>query len=215
VRRLGSIVLAWTICVSCPLMADGRGPPLIERDPDREIARRHYERGRAAYERGDYQSAVDEFEAARRVMPRPALDFDVGRAYDRLERIDEAITAYERCLAAEPNSPSASELSQRVLVLRARRHANERPSPRRWLAPGLVLGAAVAVATVGAGLLGSVKPDYDQLVMECPGFCPPNRYEGLQARADAGYAMLAVAGAIAVVDLALWGVAARRGRPTR
>src|SRR2546423_1414802 len=52
-------------------------------DPNIEIARRHFEAGRADYEAGDYQSALPEFEAARRAKMLPALGYNIARCPGR------------------------------------------------------------------------------------------------------------------------------------
>jgi tetratricopeptide (TPR) repeat protein len=193
-------------------------------DPDTEIARRHFEAGRDHYEAGDYQSALKEFEAARAARPLAAFDFNIGRCYDRLERPADAVAAYERYLAAAPDAPDAAEVRERIGVLK-RRIAVESPPPppptpppppsrKRLIAPIAVGGAAVVVAAVGAGLLGSVKVDFDELASG-PNSCRPcsdTQISPLEARANAGYVLLGTAGALAVVDVVLWVRAVRHRR---
>jgi hypothetical protein len=85
---------------------------------------------------------------------------------------------------------------------------------RRFLAPGILGGAALAFAATGAGLLGSVKVDYDRLASG-PGSCRPcsdAQVDPLRTRAIAGYVMLGFAGALAVIDVVLWIRAARARR---
>jgi tetratricopeptide (TPR) repeat protein len=194
-------------------------------DPDTEIARRHFETGRDYYEAGNYQAALKEFEAARAVRPFPAFEYNIGRCYDRLERPSEAVAAYERYLAAAPDVPDADEVRERIRVLKLR-IAVESPAPppapppppapsrKRLIAPLAVGGAAVVVAAVGAGLLGSVKADFDDLASG-PNSCRPcsdAQIAPLETRADAGYALLGTAGALAVVDVVLWARALRHRR---
>jgi hypothetical protein len=201
--------------------------PAADSDPDTEIARRHFEAGRAKYQESDYLGALGEFEAARKVRQLAAFDYNIARCLDRLERPAEAVVAYERYLAAAPNEPDAADVRARVGVLK-QRIGEARPSPhpavaltvappperrsRRLIAPSVVAGAAVAAAVVGAGLLGSVSADYDSLVAG-PSSCRPcsdAQVSPLMARADAGYVFLATAGALAVVDVVLWVRARRR-----
>jgi tetratricopeptide (TPR) repeat protein len=91
-----------------------------DEDPDTEMARRHFDTGAAAYEAGRYAEAAAEFERARKVQPLPAFDFNLGRAYDRMERPAEAIVANERYLRHRPTPPDAVEVRARIAVLRAR-----------------------------------------------------------------------------------------------
>jgi tetratricopeptide (TPR) repeat protein len=87
-------------------------------DPDTEIARRHFKTGSVLYDEGNYEKAREEFEAARRVRPLPAFDFNIARCLDRLERPREAIAAYERYLQSNPEDADA--VRERVQMLRSR-----------------------------------------------------------------------------------------------
>ncbi|MSP59722.1 MAG: tetratricopeptide repeat protein [Myxococcales bacterium] len=93
---------------------------MAEEDPDTEVARGHFNLGIASYAARDYQGALREFEAARKVKPLPAFDYNIGRCLDRTERYAEAVEAYERYLAAAPAAPDAAEVKERVVLLRAR-----------------------------------------------------------------------------------------------
>jgi tetratricopeptide (TPR) repeat protein len=189
-------------------------------DPDTEIARRHFEAGRLSYEASDYDTALHEFEAARKVRQFPAFDYNIARCLDRLERPAEAIAAYERYLAAiGGDHPDTREVRERVRVLKER-IAEPSPAPvvaepsrnKRWVAPSVVAGLTVATAVVGAGLIGSVSVDYDRM-LSGPSSCRPcsdSQVAPLRARADAAYAMFALSGALAVVDVVLWLRARRR-----
>lgn len=87
---------------------------------------------------------------------------------------------------------------------------------RRWAAPIAVGAGTVVAAVIGAGLLGSVKSDYD--ATNGPTGCRPcsdDAIAPLERRAYAGYAMLGLAGALVVVDVALIATTARRPRAAR
>jgi tetratricopeptide (TPR) repeat protein len=84
---------------------------------DRE-ARRIFELGSAAYQERDYEAALEHFEHAYRLSPRPALLFNIGQCNDRLRRDPEAIDAFERYLRAEPVSPYREEAQSRLRILR-------------------------------------------------------------------------------------------------
>jgi tetratricopeptide (TPR) repeat protein len=198
----------------------------VSLDPDTEIARRHFEAGRLQYEASDYEGALREFEAARKVRNLPAFDYNIARCLDRLERPAEAIAAYERYLAASGETPDVFEVRERVRVLKERiappsETATPPPiakppphSSRRWIAPGVTTGVTLALAVTGAGLLGSVKIDYDRMLTG-PSACRPcsdAQVSPLRVRADAGYVVLGVSGALAVVDVILWVRAARQRR---
>src|SRR5690242_7414035 len=77
---------------------------------DEEIARRHFVEGSAFYQKGEYKRALAEFEAARKVKPAPAFDYNIGRCLDRLERAVDAVAAYERYLVGKPDAEDAAEI---------------------------------------------------------------------------------------------------------
>jgi tetratricopeptide (TPR) repeat protein len=189
------------------LASAARGDP---GELDRDIARRHFQAGEAAYEAGRLSEAVAEFEAARRVVPRPELDFNIGRAEDRLDHPAAAIAAYRRYLEALPQAADAAEVSSRVRQLEER-VGGRRP---RWAAPLAVGAVAVTLGAVGAGLLGSAIARYDALDATCgsAGTCAPGDWSALPPRDVAGKVLLGAAGVALVADVVLWVMTARRGR---
>src|SRR5437660_1352841 len=131
-----------------------------DEDPDTELAQRLFNEGAAAYAAHDYARALDRFEAARRLKPLPAFDYNIARCHDRLGHAREAVDGYQRYLDTGP--ADAAEVRDRVTVLRARIEAP--PPPRRKLAAPIAVGVlSLALIATGGGLVGSVGPDYDAL----------------------------------------------------
>src|SRR5947207_7126726 len=106
------VTLALLVLVSAPARA-------LE-DPDTEVARRHFERGRAAYDDQDYRRALDEFIAAERAKPAPAFDFNIARCYDRLEDYPKAIDHYQLYVQGKPSASDAAEVRGRIAALERR-----------------------------------------------------------------------------------------------
>jgi tetratricopeptide (TPR) repeat protein len=238
-RSLFALVVALAVASPCVALAQ-------QLDPDEEAARRHFERGLTHYDAGEYQAALAEFDAVKRFHDSPALDYNIARCYDRLERYQEAVTAYERYVTQKPDAPDAPMTRERIATLRKRLGSPaEAPAPptpapapptpapaiaatpatpiddgarphsslRRWAAPIAIGAGALAAAAIGAGLLGSVKSDYDAALG--PSGCRPcsnDQIAPLERRADAGYALLGVGGALVVVDVALIAVTVARGK---
>lgn len=234
-RRL--MLFSCLLLVGAPLL--GRAAPAtIDTDPDTEVARRHFEDGRAFYERGDYRSALAEFEEARLAKPGPAFDFNIARCHDRLEEWDKAIAEYERYASENPGAAEEAMARERIAVLHSRLemvqgrrkqepietapHATPAVAPatpaaptdaagRSYLAPAIVGGCAVALLAVGGGLAGSVVPDYNRLKISCAnGNCPPSDWQSLQARERAGVGLLIAGGIVAAADVVLWVLEARK-----
>src|SRR5579871_2108330 len=96
-------------CWSGVARADG-----ADTDPETEIARGHFRRGTAAYDAGQFDKAIVEFEAARAVKPLSAFDYNIGRCYERLGKLREAVIAYRRWLRANESDPTAAEVDAHV-----------------------------------------------------------------------------------------------------
>jgi tetratricopeptide (TPR) repeat protein len=130
-------------------------------EPDEEIARRHFEAGRVHYAGGDYRGALDEFLAARKVHPAAALDYNIARCYDRMERADEAIANYQQYLLSQP--ADAAEVHERIETLKSRMQPAASPAPVTTVESGSslriagitvgVLGLACLVAGIATGVL--------------------------------------------------------------
>ncbi|MCS6800144.1 MAG: hypothetical protein NZ898_16760 [Myxococcota bacterium] len=158
-------------------------------------ARAVFVRGREAYERGDFETALASFRRAYELSGRPALLFNVGQAADRLRRDREALEAFEAYLAAVPDAGNRAEVEARIRVLReqiardealraelasasqrrdegAHRSADGRSVVTRWwfwtLVGAAVVGVGVAIAAVALGR--------DELAPPTPGQLGPGGY---------------------------------------
>lgn len=84
-------------------------------------ARCHFQRGQSCYETGDYECAVNEWQAAYNMDSRPALQYNLAQAYERLGRYDEAVRSYEVYIAAAaPDDQRAQNARGRVAQLQQR-----------------------------------------------------------------------------------------------
>jgi tetratricopeptide (TPR) repeat protein len=226
--RAGNIVFVCVLAASWQAVAQSPPGPLD--DPDTEAAKRHFERGQQFYSVADYAAALHEFEEAKRAKDLAAFEFNIARCYDRMERYSDAITAYKRYVYRATDPGDANEARDRVRALEKRLAPPPMPpappapnlqapvsthAPRRdllWSSLG-VAALTVASAAIGGGLLGSVGHDWTQLQLTCSQRqCSSADWGPTADRANAGYAMLAVAGAAAVADAVLFALYARRSR---
>lgn len=188
---------------------------------EQEIARDHYDRGAALYDATRYESALHEFETAYTQEPRPALVFNIARCLDRLGRRTEAAAAYERFIENAPDATSAASARARLDAIRV--IVQPAPvvlltpitPPRRrshYLGPGILLGGALAIGAIGAGLTGSALVSYHSLSDACSPNCNPAAWSSLPPREHAGEALLGVAAAAVVADVIWFVIESRKGR---
>ncbi|HJL20016.1 MAG TPA: tetratricopeptide repeat protein [Sandaracinaceae bacterium LLY-WYZ-13_1] len=91
--------------------------PAHAQDP-REL----FTQGQAAYETGDYETAVESWQRAYGIDPRPLLQYNLAQAYERLGQLDRAVEAYrlyvDNTAGDDPRAQNArariASLEQRV-----------------------------------------------------------------------------------------------------
>jgi hypothetical protein len=83
-----------------------------------EEARHLFEAGTRAFSDGRFEVALARFREAYELSRRPALLYNVGQAADRIRMDREALDAFERYLAAEPNAANRREVESRITALR-------------------------------------------------------------------------------------------------
>ena len=83
-----------------------------------QAARLLFESARAAFNAGDYQTALARFKQAYEASARPGLLFNIATTLDRLRQDDEALATFERFLAADPGVANRAEIDARIRSLR-------------------------------------------------------------------------------------------------
>lgn len=88
---IGALALSWLAAA-----------PLAAQEGAQAEAQRHFERGEALFERGDYDAALAEYERSYALLDgHPdayVLLFNIGQAYERSHRYDRALEYYRRYL---------------------------------------------------------------------------------------------------------------------
>ncbi len=177
---LASLVLI--LSASSPAWAQeaADGPAIQE-------ARRRYTLAEELFHGGNYAGALREWEQVYQLMEghpnRGMVLFNIGRAYQELNRTREALSHFRRYLAETPESaPQRAEASQiiRELELRAEIEGGSgggfSPSP-----VGIAIAGVGAAAMVAGGVLGGVALSQDSSARaDCSaGACPPDAHAAL------------------------------------
>lgn len=126
--RTRTCLLAW-IGLTClaalaplgasPVFAQAQASPAAA-----DAARDHFRRGEAAYQKGSYDVAITEWEAAYAADPRPRIQYNLFQAYERLGQLTNASDALQRYLStADPEDPSYADATARMQALQQRLQA--------------------------------------------------------------------------------------------
>jgi tetratricopeptide (TPR) repeat protein len=136
----------------------------------RAQARKHYESGVEDYEAGRFKDAIDHFLEANRLMPSPALSFNIARAYEKLGDTAGALAFYRDYLRRDPEAEDREEVSKIVGDL-------EQALRQKGLQQVTVLStpphATVVLDGKPVGVTpwtGEIFPGAHQLVLELKGY---------------------------------------------
>lgn len=123
-RTLRRGVLAALLLVSSPASAAETDEPLAT-----QAARRHFDSGVVFYEKGDYEAARIEFEAAYRLTKHPDLLVNLCVVAEKQARFGEAITYCDQYLRAVPSAQDTD--SVRLRLERLRQLSTGAPEPSK------------------------------------------------------------------------------------
>jgi hypothetical protein len=114
----------------------------------------HFEAGRAAFQAGDTATALDDFLAARKAgMDSPALHYNLGVCYFRLQRYAEAVREF-RILTTQPENASVGHYNIGLIALHLGKTAEARAHFRRTLG----LNPPAEIKTLAENALRSLPP---------------------------------------------------------
>ena len=112
--------------------------------PDLERARRHFEAGSQALQKGDYPRAELEFRAAYAVTKDPLLFYNIGQSQQRRGHLEEAVKSYKAYLAGVPNADDRAEVES---IIRTIEQEITVPKPGGGAGPVIVPGEKPKPAT--------------------------------------------------------------------
>jgi len=128
-KETWGIASGW-ICAAALLLGVLCATPAVAQEtPDDAAAREYFERGREAFEQANYEGALVFFRHAYRLSGRPALQYNIGVAADRLQREEEALEAFQHYLDETESPTREAEVRGRIEALQesiAERQATER-----------------------------------------------------------------------------------------
>ncbi len=102
--------------ITCVLVAIAFATPAFA-DQTSDEARKHFEAGTAAFNLGEFKTAVDEYKAAYKLRSDPVFLYNIAQAYRMGNDLEQALFFYRSYLHNAPNAPNLDEVSERIRVL--------------------------------------------------------------------------------------------------
>ncbi|MFO0681348.1 MAG: tetratricopeptide repeat protein [Sandaracinus sp.] len=201
-------------------------------------ARLHFEAARSHFERGAYEEALREFQAAYELSHRADLLYNLYLCAERIGELDQAIDYLDRYLhEGAPAADLRTQLEARLVNMHERRDARQAqtaqasddtasqtpPPPATTTRPGDIVPAAIAFGVAGAGLLtfaifgGLALAEDGSLASSCGTSCSDAQLANLGvyvAVADAGWITAAVGAAAGLVLLFTVGMPSEQATST-
>ncbi len=117
--KLRCVTLALFVA-TLPLARPARTAEPARPDPaSLSAAKQAFENGKSAFDRGEFETALSEFQRADALAPAPKLSYNVGNCLERLGRYADAALNFERFLS-RTGTPTNDEDKQFADNLRAR-----------------------------------------------------------------------------------------------
>ncbi|HWB76531.1 MAG TPA: hypothetical protein VG755_16300 [Nannocystaceae bacterium] len=154
-----------------PTVTDEPEPPpdgdAVKDDADLDRAMRAFESGSEHYNRAKYKEALNDFLEAASLYASPDFQYNIGLCYEKLDKPEEAIRAFEIYLKTKRDIPDRANVEDRIDRLRAvveqreKDAKNPKPDkPDRPLDDGskarrqakALIGAGAALTAVGAAV---------------------------------------------------------------
>jgi tetratricopeptide (TPR) repeat protein len=150
---MGARTPAWALALALATVAV-TGEPARAQSTD-EQAQAHFQSGTLYFDRGEYEHAVREFEAAYELSGRVPLLYNLYLANERLGQYGQAASALERYLDQTEDVPTRDSLEARLATLErraAQQAAGEDPDQGATDGAAMPLPAWIAFGVGAAGL---------------------------------------------------------------
>ncbi|HJZ85835.1 MAG TPA: tetratricopeptide repeat protein [Polyangia bacterium] len=99
-------------------------PSFAQEDLATKQAKQHFQKGMQYFQAGDFPNAVTELKEAYKIKRLPALLFNIGQTYRKMDDTDTAIFYFEKFLKeSPPNAPNRGEAEKILAELKAKKAA--------------------------------------------------------------------------------------------
>ena len=78
-----------------------------------QAAKQHFMAGQSYYQQGRYEKAIEEFEEAYRLDPKPLLLYNIAQSHEKLGNLKEAVEYLEKFLKEDPDTDQKKSLQDK------------------------------------------------------------------------------------------------------
>lgn len=119
VRVLRHLVTLWLVLIcAMPFDASAQSSDGAQlTTSQKKEAKRHFLEGSRAFESKDFAAAIDSFRQAYDIVHLPEIIYNIGRCYEELGQIDDALYHYEMYLRFYPTAEDAEDTRHRIAML--------------------------------------------------------------------------------------------------
>ena len=110
-RLTGATLVALLLSLSNP------SPAFAQDKKEIAGAKEHYRKGIKAYDLGDFEKAIREFQDAYELKDDPAYLYNLAQAYRRGGNLPKAISLYQTYLRKSPDAENKDEVEKRIVEL--------------------------------------------------------------------------------------------------
>ncbi len=83
-------------------------------------AKEHFINGSEYYDTGQYKEAIDEFEKAYRLDPKPLLLYNIAQAYEKIGKLNKAVEYLKQFLEKDTKKTDTASVKNKIANLEAR-----------------------------------------------------------------------------------------------
>ena len=108
----------WVLIVVGFLWVISTGPAFAAPKPGEvtsvDSIRRFMEKGQALFVAGQYAKSAEVFEAGYELHPYSAFLFNAGVAYEKADRLEDALSRFKKYAEVDPNAPDRADVQKRI-----------------------------------------------------------------------------------------------------
>jgi tetratricopeptide (TPR) repeat protein len=120
-QRVGALAVALAVALALPATASARERSDSLVSPEAQAqAKLHFQRGMAAFELGNFQEALDEYERAYQIAPLPGFLFNIGQCHRNLGNLRKAVFSFRLYLRKRPDAKNREAVQTLIRELEAK-----------------------------------------------------------------------------------------------